>query len=105
MRAGLGPLPCPATPLPPDHPPPAAPHLVLCRLHGRPVLGQHHGQGEEKHEQPVAHVTEHDGEEEGEGDDGVGRCGQRGHVVSQDPHPCTGCHRGPPSQAPGPQET
>lgn len=77
MRRGPGP-PGPRRPL-------ARPHLILRRLHGRPVLREHHGQGEEEHEQPVAHVAEHDGEEEGEGDDGVGSCGQRGPAVSQGP--------------------
>lgn len=33
----------------------------------------------------MAHVSKHDSEEEGEGDDGVGCCGQRSHGVSQDP--------------------
>lgn len=73
------------------------PHLVPRRLHRGPVLREHHGQGEEEHEQPVAHVAEHHGEEEGEGDDGVGRCGQRGravrgtctsrHLLPQEPEP------------------
>lgn len=57
---------------------PACPYLILHRPHCRLVLCQHHGQGEEEHEQPVAHVAEHHGKEEGEGDDGVGRWGQRG---------------------------
>lgn len=65
--------------------PHAAPHLVLSRLHGRPVLSQHHGQGEEEHEQAVAHVAKHHGEQEREGDDGVGRCGQRGRVSARTP--------------------
>lgn len=80
------------TPARPFYPPPLT-HLILCCLDGRPVLGQHHGQGEEEHEQPVAHVPKHDSEEEGEGDDGVGRCG-RGAVRSADPAAkCASCRR------------
>ena len=36
------------------------------------LLRQHHPQGEEGHDQPVAKVPEHHREQEGEGDDGVG---------------------------------
>ena len=38
------------------------------------LLRQHHPQGEEGHDQPVAKVPEHHREQEGEGDDRVRSC-------------------------------
>lgn len=54
-------------------------YLILCGFHGWPVLREDHGQGEEKHEQSVTHVTKHHSEEKGESDDGVGSCRQTGY--------------------------
>lgn len=40
------------------------------------LFSQHHPQGEEAHDNPVAKVAEHHGKQEGEGDDGIGGCRQ-----------------------------
>ena len=53
-------------------------YLILCGFHGWPVLREDHGQGKEKHEQSVTHVTKHHSEEKGEGDDGIRSCRQTG---------------------------
>lgn len=64
-------------------------YLILCGFHGWPVLCEDHGQGEEKHEQSMTHITKHHSEEKGESDDGVGSCRQTGYSQA-------GSHGGPP---------
>lgn len=79
-------------------------YLILCGLHSWLVLSEDHSQGEEKHEQSVAHIAKHHSKEEGECDDGVGSCrhteySQAVPVGAGDLLPCPSCHRGLPGPA------
>lgn len=49
------------------------PYLIVVLLGHQPTLSQHKVQGSTGHERPVAQVTKHNREQEGEGDDGVWR--------------------------------
>lgn len=49
-------------------------HLITGAFFLLIFFRQHHPQGEETHDHPVAQVTEHHSEQKGECDDGVGSC-------------------------------
>ena len=49
-------------------------YLIVALLGEQPALPDDQVEGDGGHEQAVAHVSEHDGEQEGEGDDGVWGC-------------------------------
>ena len=47
-------------------------YLIVALLREQSALPDDQVEGEGGHQQAVAHVSEHDGEQKGEGDDGVG---------------------------------
>lgn len=53
-------------------------YLIIILLGHQSAFSQHKVKGSTGHDQPVAHVTKHNGEQEGEGDDGVWRWRQGG---------------------------